>query len=388
MRLLWFMLAVVFAATTPASADPLDAAAGKALFDRLWVPAPASTDAADGLGPLFNARGCVSCHRDGGGARAVRREDGRSDIDGAVVRFGAADGRTDPLFGQQLQTNAVPGLAPEGVARFLPKLSLHLERGALDPGVRTGVRLAPSLFGVAGFDQVSDEEILKRADPVDRNGDGISGRANRLPGGMGRFGWKAAHVTLGEQIAHALATDLGLSSPLDPRPNGDCTEKQAECRPLPNGESARFDGREVSTAMIGLMSAYLETLRPSPQKTEPGRAALFAKTGCAACHTPEMVTRSGKVIPAFTDLLLHDMGPALDDGVGEPGVASSEWRTAPLRKKTYPRSSGQRYLHDGSAATIGEAVAKHGGEGAASRAAFEKLSARARRRLVKYVMGL
>lgn len=368
--------------------DTLDAAAGKALFDRLWVPAPATTNAADGLGPLFNGRGCVSCHPKGDGARVVQREDEREDIDGAVVRFGAKDGSTDPAFGQQLQTDAVPGMAPEGRARFLPKLSFELEVGTLAPGVNAGARLAPPLFDVAAFDSVPDEEILKRADPYDKDGDGVSGRANILPeGGIGRFGWKAAQPTLANQIAHALNLDLGLSSPLAPRPYGDCTAKQPACLAAPNGESAAFDGREVSNQMIDLMAAYVATLKAAPPPDDPAGAALFDGTGCAACHAPQLTTKTGNKIPAFTDLLLHDMGPDLDDGVGEPGIASSEWRTAPL-KKSNPRGSARRYLHDGSAASVEGAVGKHGGEGSRARAAFDKLGADDRRRLINYVMGL
>jgi CxxC motif-containing protein (DUF1111 family) len=93
------------------------------------------------------------------------------------------------------------------------------------------------------------------------------------------------------------------------------------------------------------------------------------------------------MVPAFTDLLLHDMGAALDDGVGEPGVKSSEWRTAPLVEGK-PRPEGRRYLHDGSAATIAEAIAKHGGEAAQSRASFEALTPDEQTRLIDYVGGL
>ena len=109
---------------TCSSADPLDAAAGKALFDRNWIPAPSSTNGSDGLGPLFTSRSCASCHARGEGARVVTREDGYEDLAGAVVRFGRADGSTDPFYGLELQTNAVPGLKPEGSAHFLPKLTI------------------------------------------------------------------------------------------------------------------------------------------------------------------------------------------------------------------------------------------------------------------------
>ncbi len=231
-------------------ADPLDAALGKALFDRNWIPAPASTDASDGLGPLFTARSCTTCHSRGEGARVVTRDDGSKDIAGAVVRFGRADGTTDPFYGLELQTNAVPGLMPEGSAQFLPKLEYKLNGPPLADGVKAGARLAPSLFGRAAFEDVPDEEILKRADPDDRDGDGVRGRANRTAQGIGRYGWKAAQVTLEEQVAHAFAFDIGLSSPKQPLPYGDCTTLETACLAAPNGESPLFEGHEISGMML------------------------------------------------------------------------------------------------------------------------------------------
>lgn len=380
------MLAAAFAGA--ARADDLDSVLGKALFDRIWIPAPASTDAADGLGPLFTARSCASCHAGGGGSTVIRRAGGETDIKGAVVRFGTRAGAPDPHFGRQLQTNVVPGLVPEGQATFLPKLHFRLNAGALHDAVRAGARVAPPLFGVAGFDDVANEEILARADPSDRNSDGVSGRANVLPDGrLGRYGWKASQPDLQSQIADALVLDLGLSSPPAPQPAGDCTPSQTECLSAPTGESPAFDNREVSPTMIAMMAAYLKTLRYEEPPAEAPGAAQFSETGCAACHTPSLATRSGARIAAFTDLLLHDMGPDLDDGVGEPGVASSEWRTAPLAGLGR-RKPPARYLHDGSAASIEEAIAKHGGEGDGSRARFNALSDETRQRLIDYVKGL
>jgi CxxC motif-containing protein (DUF1111 family) len=386
----WLRVALpVFAIFVPhvAYADPLDAAMGKALFDRTWVPAPASTDASDGLGPLFVSRSCTGCHGRGEGSHVVTREDGSKDIAGAVVRFGRADGSTDPFYGLELQTNAVPGLMPEGTAQYLPRLDYKLNDRPLADGVKAGARLAPSLFGRAAFDNVSDAEILKRVDTDDRDGDGVKGRANRTAGGIGRYGWKAAQVTLEEQVAHAFAFDIGLSSPKQPRPYGDCTILETACLAAPNGESPLFKGRELSGDILRVVAVYLGTLRARHQTVDPSAPALFATTGCATCHVPSLATRDGGSIPAFTDLLLHDMGSALDDGVGEPGVKSSEWRTAPLIDG-HVREKERRFLHDGSAATVSEAVAKHGGEGARSRDLFEALKPEDKQRLVDYVSGL
>ncbi|MFT3733357.1 MAG: di-heme oxidoredictase family protein [Hyphomicrobium sp.] len=367
-----------------AIADPLDAAVGKALFDRQWIPAPSSTDGTDGLGPLFVSRSCTGCHARGEGAHVITRDDGITDIKGAVLRFGTADGATDPYYGLELQPNAVPGLLPEGSVSYLPELHYKLNGPALAKGVHAGVRLAPPLFGKAAFDDVADEEILRRADANARAGGAIKGRANVTPHGIGRYGWKAAHVSLEEQVAHAFAFDIGMSSQAFPLPYGDCTARETECLSMPNGESPLFQGRELSAAMVGVVASYLKTLKPRPA-TEA--SALFQATGCAACHAPTLTTRDGRNIPAFTDLLLHDMGPSLDDGVGEPGVKSFEWRTAPLINHGLPVEK-RRYLHDGSAATVEEAVAKHCGEAEDSRVRFEALTGDDKKRLVDYVNGL
>jgi CxxC motif-containing protein (DUF1111 family) len=380
-----FVVAIV--APCAADADPLDAAMGKALFDRTWVPAPASTDASDGLGPLFVSRSCTGCHGRGEGSHVVTREDGSQDIAGAVVRFGNAEGMTDPFYGLELQTNAVPGLMPEGSARYLPKLDLKLNDRALADGFKAGVRQAPSLFGRAAFDNIPDAEILKRVDADDRDGDGVRGRANRTAQGIGRYGWKAAQVTLEEQVAHAFAFDIGLSSPKQARPYGDCTILQTACLAAPNGESPLFRGRELSSDILRVVAVYLGTLRARHRTVDPDAPELFAKTGCATCHVPALTTRDGGSVPAFTDLLLHDMGSALDDGVGEPGVKPQEWRTAPLIDG-HVREKERRFLHDGSAATVAEAVAKHGGEGAHSRDLFNALKPEDRQRLIDYVSGL
>ncbi len=377
------LLAAGFASSA-VRADPLDAAVGKALFDRQWIPAPSSTNGTDGLGPLFVSRSCTGCHARSDGAHVATREDGTQDIVGAVVRFGKADGITDPFYGLELQTNAVPGLEPEGSAHFLPELKYTLNGPALGAGIHAGVRLALPLFGKGAFNDVPDDEILKRAAANARDAGPVKGRANVTPRGVGRYGWKAAHVSLEEQVAHAFAFDIGLSSPLFPLPYGDCTALETTCLAMPNGESPDFEGRELSSQMIGVVASFLKSLRARPV-TEESR--LFAATGCASCHTPTLRTKDGREIPAFTDLLLHDMGRGLDDGVGEPGVKSFEWRTAPLISGRVPPER-RRYLHDGSAATVAEAIEKHSGEAEHARGLFEALRPDDKTRLVDYVNGL
>lgn len=394
------------AAAALAMDDGLDRAAGKALFDRNWVPAPASTNAADGLGPLYNARSCAACHQgSGGGARINGQHDApRDDILGLVVRLGSPAGVPDPHYGRQMQTSAVQGLAPEahvsvdlGPAALSanagkPKFALVLAGPPLRTGIAAELRLAPSLHGRGALEAVPDHAVLARADPDDRDGDGIRGRAHMVTGSdgkraVGRYGWKAAHATLEEQVADAFALDLGLSNPARPHPFGDCTEAQTACLAMPTGESAAFDGREISNRMLALVTGFVRSLPAPKPPDDPEGARLFAATGCSDCHVPTLPGYGGEPVRAFTDLLLHDMGAGLDGGVGEPGVKSAEWRTAPLADLD-PRRGQRRYLHDGRAATLTDAVRWHQGEGARASRAFEALAGEDRRKLIEYLEQL
>src|SRR5262245_10064460 len=262
---------VLFCLLAPvASADELDSAAGKALFDRKWVQAPASTNAADGLGPLFNAQACATCHKNGNGAR-FSMIDGVLGVAGFVVRLGDAHGTADPLLGRQLQEHAIPGLLPEariapylepganGLTRMLAKISFT--QGPPAAGVQQEYRVAPSLMGRGLIARVAQSEVVGRADPDDFDGDGISGRARIVKTSegsrIGRFGLKATAPSLADQTADAAMLDMGLSSPLRPQPYGDCTQAQTQCRANANGRSPDFDGEEVSRSMVGMVADYV-----------------------------------------------------------------------------------------------------------------------------------
>ena len=177
-----------------------------------------------------------------------------------------------------------------------------------------------------------------------------------------------------------------MSSPLSPHPHGDCTKAETACLAAPDGRDATFDGEEISRQMIGLVSAYLDGLAApkSPAVDDPA-ASLFAATGCAACHTPALAKTGGGSVALYSDLLLHDMGPGLDDGVGEPGVASAEWRTAPLIALALRRGTKTRYLHDGRAGTLDAAIRTHGGEASRARTNYAALSEEDRMRLLTFL---
>lgn len=336
--------------------------------------------AGNGLGPVFVATSCGSCHAGDGPGHPFT----------TLTRFGQSDGTGNQYMGQggpQLQDRALPGVQPEAIpagapfARFLPPLST----------------------GLGFLDAVSDTELLAYADENDADGDGISGRPNwvvrkdyspvRL-GAMeqgslyiGRFGRKAGAYDLLQQTASAYNQDMGVVSafePIDPY-------------------SSEAQDPEVLSTTVHDVVFYLRTLK-APIQRDRGNvdvvagAGIFVDIGCGKCHRPEMVTGESpiaslahKSFSPFTDLLLHDMGPGLDDGYTEGTAHTSEWRTPALwGLGLFPDSQGGTYflMHDGRAHSIEEAISLHGGEGLAARTAFNALSSNDRAKLIAFLTSL
>lgn len=392
--------------------DKLDLAIGKALFKRPWVPAPASTRGDDGLGPLFDARSCSTCHPREGRAPA-RVEQGTAGR-GFVLVIARPDGSGDPVYGKRFQIDAVPGLPPEGMIGLTDApladgrmaRSPHPEAlgyGPLDPASGLSLRIAPDLKGRGALAQVPDAALLAIEREQAKGRDGVSGRARRITQAdgsvvIGRFGWKAAQPTLASQSAEAFFLDLGLSNPYHPEPWGDCTQTQAACRDAPHGTANRTEGTaddalEIGRPLLDRVVAYVASLPPpEPEaiadKDRRAGERLFAATGCATCHRPALPTQDGGTARMFTDLLLHDMGPGLGDTMPEPGAGVSEWRTAPLAGISEAVALDTGLLHDGRARSIAEAIAWHGGEAAAAARRFSALPASERAALLRYVSSL
>jgi CxxC motif-containing protein (DUF1111 family) len=400
----------------------MDAVLGKALFERLWVSAPSSTKAADGLGPLFNARACSSCHQGGGRATIALQEGDLPASAGLTLRVGAAkDGTLVPhaILGSQVQTFAVPGLAPEGSLRLTFEsrtetlsdgMMIELRRPRLaiaGPNTLSDLawispRLAPDLHGAGLLERVPLSWLAAQADPDDLDTDGISGsivmgQYGEQDLGPGRFGWKGDEPDLAHQVSAAFHFDLGLSTPLRWEPWGDCTS--AECRAAPQG--AVKGGVEVESKVVSLVASYLRALpapaSPDSPGTDCGRA-LFAAIGCSACHASnvpaELPSGQTRWFTPYTDLLVHDMGHGLADRAADDSMSTAagarEWRTAPLwgLGKRAAAQEGANLLHDGRARSILEAIMWHGGEAAAAKQRAAELSAQDRAALIAFLESL
>lgn len=413
---------------------------GNALFRKLWVSSPSSTQASDGLGPLFNARACQSCHlKDGRGRPPEGRSDATSmffrlargpvdDIERQAIETFAVPNFPDPVYGGQLQDLAVPGLAAEGKMKIAyeeievalaggetvslrkPSYSAtSLAYGPLGETTTLSPRVTPAMIGLGLVQAIHEADILANADPEDADGDGISGKAALVHDprsgrvALGRFGWKAQNPSIRVQSADAFAGDIGISTPDVPLSHGDCTEAQKACLDLPTGVQERLGDTEAPDPVLDLVTFYSENLavparrKASFPETLKGKK-LFYETGCISCHTPKYVTRRDagnkahafQLIWPYSDFLLHDMGDGLADGQ-EVGVATGrEWRTPPLWGigLTKTVSGHTFFLHDGRARNLTEAILWHGGEAQNARDGFADLTKADRQALLSFLESL
>ena len=335
---------------------------------------------ASGLGSVFVATSCGSCHAG----------DGKGHPFTTLTRFGQTDDTGNKFLrqgGPQLQHRALPGFIPE-----------QLPEGA------TFARFMPPINTGLGFiELVADQDILAMTDPDDLDGDGISGvpNWNSIPGYaipfenaisqngkyIHRFGKKGSVYNLLQQTANAYNQDIGITSVFEPYD----VYSHLEIDP------------EISTHTVNNVVFYLKTLKAPIQRSKDSDEVLkgkdqFIRIGCEKCHRQTLKAGnspiealSNKEFHPYTDLLLHDMGSGLDDGYTEGSAKTFEWRTAPLwGLGLSAKSQGGEYflMHDGRAKSIEEAILMHGGESTGSREKFNTLSPAEKETIIQFLKSL
>jgi len=377
---------------------------GRELFLAAWQPAPGPRTLLDGLGPYFNANACSACHAVDG--RVAPLNDDGSTTQAVLFRLGDAEGAVHPVFGAQLQHRATTGLA-EGVVTWVRNtttgaldyvVSLFDSANSMD-GYQLGPRISPQLVGMGLLDLVPESQLLEYADADDRNGDGVSGRPHWVTEEgqtrIGRFGWKAINATLRTQNAGAMHQDMGLTTPVNPQES--CTSAQTVCSTAPSGGSPEVSETSLMAVVDFMTVLAVPARRITDQTAFDQGARLLSSAGCVACHRPTLTTGtharfpslSGQTIYAYTDLLLHDMGEGLSDGVREKDASPREWRTPPLWGiGIVEQKTGARFLHDGRAGTLREAVEWHGGEALAARNRFMALNDNDKALLLQFLRGI
>jgi CxxC motif-containing protein (DUF1111 family) len=317
--------------------------AGAAIFSKVHGPE-------DGLGPVFNARACAECHSlpAPGGADTTRNH--------LIVRVGreAGDGYDDlievggPVLSRRSVADLLPGCAVEGEKK--PKAATAVSE-----------RQPPALFGLGLVAEIPDETLVALASAQQASGDDVVGRVNHGPAGVGRFGAKAQLPSLDAFVADALRNELGITNPRlpDEKPTARAGGPACDLRP-----DLEDDG--AATAMlVDFVSLLAPPSRGPVGPAERRGEAVFQQVGCASCHVPSLRTGPSPIaaladqdVPLYSDLLLHDLGEYVADGIHQGEAGGSEWRTAPLW------GLGRRlwFLHDGRATDLRTAVELHHGE--------------------------
>jgi mono/diheme cytochrome c family protein len=332
-------------------------AAGKALFFLTLTPQT-------GLGPLFNDRSCIACH-----SMPTAGGMGPNGLD-IVTHIGRLEGG---IFDPMTDTGG-----PIARAHSVNELGFAcpLTAGISARANVTSLRNAPVLYDDGAIDALTDTEIAAGAVTYP---DGVHGRPNWVDAGdgvlhVGRFGWKSEIAHLATFVGQALRNEMGVTNPFFPRDLASTKPPEHPCA----GESAKMkdDGTQVRQ-----ITAYVATLKTPDVANAPANQLgrdLFASTGCEECHTARFHTGSA---PLYSDFLIHDMGPNLDDGIIQGQAQGVDWRTTAL----HGAGLRKRFMHDGRALTIAAAIVDHDGEATSAVGKYRALDAASKRALIDFV---
>jgi CxxC motif-containing protein (DUF1111 family) len=337
--------------------------------------------AEEGLGPAFNGTSCAVCHNVpaiGGAGLVLETRAGYRNADGSFQGLNEAGDTLVHLF-----STPTHGCQP-----------------SMPDDVTVIARRAPiPLFGAGLVEAIPDDTLLALADPLDRNRDGVSGRAASIVDvatgdrRVGRFGWKAQHATLLAFGADAYLNEMGITNDLFQREGGHGIpqEQMQRCDPFPDPEDRadRATGRRGIDNFESFMRFLAPIARGASDEVSRDGERLFAAIGCTSCHVPALTTGTHanplfdrRPVALFSDLLLHDIGTG--DGIRQADASPEEIRTPALWGLRMRRP----LLHDGSAATIADAIARHRAEAELARRGFERLSDAERGRLIAFLRSL
>jgi CxxC motif-containing protein (DUF1111 family) len=370
--------------------------------------------AEEGLGPLFNGRSCFECH----GQPGIAGGEGRDLNSTGVVRIGSRKkfdhnnkelaAKTKDNFTSDdvklLIEHGGPALERKSItSEFVNKYpaDCQVEIGTIPPGTDfISLRHAGPLFGLGLIDQIPDETIIQAALRESMQNKSMAGRAvihvdplTQVPR-VGKFGWKSQNSTLLIFTSEALNVEMGITTPIHPSPKS--AQGISEFPPciLPFLPAEPNDSGKVLLPLTYFQSVLAPPERGVMDSRAQHGERLFERLQCAFCHTPQLRTRERVMVvdpdsPApqiqhmeikslenlpvglYSDLLLHNMGEELADGLPQNGAKGGEWRTTPLwglRNKKF-------LLHDGRALSFEQAIMAHGGQGDTARKAYSQLSA-------------
>jgi len=395
----------------------------------------------NGLGPRFNSNQCSSCHSQpavGGSSPSATAfpnigpnpEIAVATLDGAqnaIPSFISANGPAREARFKFLLNSAGTALTstPDGGVHDLFVISGRHDAGSCaikQPNFAQNLalnnvifRIPTPVFGAGLIENISEETIYAnmQANRALKAALGISGHPNRdgNDGMISRFGWKAQNKSLDVFGGEAYNVEMGVTNELFQNERASPDEAlagglPANCKLNPTPEDGTNPGATQDTKIPSDVVAFGMFMRllapPTPSATNPGGAnsiaqgkAMFTAIGCAACHTPTLQTAASSITPGlsnvnaslYSDLLVHNMGTNLADGVSQGGAGPDEFRTAPLW------GLGQRafFLHDGRTGDLLDAILEHASSGSEANTvvnAFRHLPAQQQQNLLNFLRSL
>lgn len=413
-----------FPVTNISSENRKDFFVGKSFFRQNWIQTPSSVNSLEGLGPTFIAQSCIACHDHDGRGRPPEQNDEFRALLFRISKPGEGPhGGPNPLknYGDQIQNFGITGVPAEAKPQIKwiessgrfddgtpftlvkPEISFKdLAYGELPNDVLISPRVAQAVFGLGLLEAIPEKDILANEDPDDKNGDGIKGHANHVWDvsakkiRLGRFGWKANQPSLLQQTAGAFLGDMGITTSIFPTAN--CPSVQTSCLNAPRKMTPEISNKDLNRVVKYTQLLSVPERRIVSEIIESRGNQLMQNLACVKCHVSHFHTSDyyplkdlrGQDIFPFTDLLLHDMGDGLADHRPDFRASGREWRTPPLWAIGMIKKINKhtRFLHDGRARNLEEAILWHGGEAEYSMKKYKALSATDRANLITYVESL
>jgi len=383
---------------TPAAGGPLRGlTAGQLALFKLSKTEFQSVEAvADGLGPTMNLNSCVGCHLQpaaGGSSPPINPQVAFATLNGADNVVPSYISLKGPVREARFVTN--PDGTPDGGVHALFTIQGRKDapRNCVlaQPDFETAVnnnnvifRIPTPTFGAGLIEQIPDTVILNnhasdsttkrrlgiRGRPnIVLSGSAVSGQANHNgnDGTIARFGWKAQNKSLLLFAGEAYNVEMGITNDLFQTERNE----DVDCNSVGTPNDATTTNTLSAIEQFAVFMRFLAPPTPNPSfpggsKSISNGSSVFSAIGCNQCHTPTLQTGKSTVaalsnqqVNLYSDLLTHDMGTGLADGISQGQAGPREFRTAPLW------GLGQRifFLHDGRTSDLLVAIAQHSSSG-------------------------
>jgi CxxC motif-containing protein (DUF1111 family) len=365
-----------------------------------------------GLGPRFNGDSCAACHAQpvtGGSSPSVNPQIAMASRNGAQNQIPPFITPNGPVRVARLRLNP-DGTAAGGVINLFTIAgradapgcdATQPNFGQLAQANNLSFRIPTPLFGSGLIEAIPDATLLANlaANSTVKSGLGITGHfnTNGNDGTITRYGWKAQNKSLVVFAGEAYNVEQGVTNELFPNER----ENISGCMYNATPEDFTHAGAATASASWSDIVNFVNFIRnlapPVPAaatSSTANGAALFGQVGCAACHTPSLTTGaststvvSNQHAALYSDLALHAMGQALNDGITQGNAGPGDWRTAPLW------GVGQRlfFLHDGRASNLLDAISAHASQGSEANAVianYNALTASQKQDLINFLRSL